>query len=74
MSASVTTSISGAPDRLKSTSVVRAPAASAISPWTSFAVSSSRWARVIRTVNGPPEVSISRRPSDASGIAYWLIW
>ena len=42
--------------------------------WTSLAVSSSRWARVIGTVNGPSEVSIRSRPSAASGIAYWLIW
>ena len=37
-------------------------------PWTSLAVSSSRCARVIATVNGPSEVSIASRPSAASGM------
>ena len=74
MSGSVTISMSGAPERLKSTRLDRAPAAPAASAWTSLAVSSSRWARVIGTVNGPSEVSIRSRPLAASGIAYWLIW
>ena len=74
MSGSVTISMSGAPDRLKSTSEARPSATSAASSWTSFAVSSSRCARVIGTLNGPAEVSIASRPRAASGIAYWLIW
>ena len=74
ISGSVTISISGAPDRLKSTSVVRRPSAPTASPCTSLAVSSSRCARVMFTMNGPSEVSIASRPADASGMAYWLIW
>ena len=42
--------------------------------WTSFAVSSASWALVIPTVIGPPDVSLSRRPAEASGRSYWLIW
>ena len=40
-------------------------------------MSSSRWARVIGTVNGPSEVSIRSRPLAASGIGdfrYILKW
>ncbi len=72
MSGSVTISMSGTPERLKSTRLIRSPIGP--SPWTSFAVSSSRWARVIRTVNGPSAVSNASRPSAASGRSYWLIW
>ena len=62
---SVTISISGAPDRLKSTRLTRRPPASA---WMSFAVSSSRCARRMRTSNGPSDVSTVSDPSAASGI------
>ncbi len=72
MSGSVTISISGAPERLKSTRLTLRPSGSVA--WTSFAVSSSRWARVIPTVNGPSDVSIANRPAEASGRSYWLIW
>jgi hypothetical protein len=74
ISGSVTISISGAPDRLKSTRVARRPSAPTTSPWTSLAVSSSRCARVMFTTNGPSDVSIDSRPRAARGIAYWLIW
>ncbi len=67
MSGSVTISISGAPERLKSTSDARPPVAPATSAWTSLAVSSSRCARVIGTTNGPSEVSITSRPSTRAG-------
>jgi hypothetical protein len=40
----------------------------------SFAVSSSRWARVIPIVTGPSDVSKVSRPWAVSGISYWLIW
>ena len=40
----------------------------------SLAVSSSRWARVIRIVTGPSEVSKVSAPAAASGRSYWLIW
>ena len=61
MSGSVTISISGAPERLKSTRLTLRPSASVA--WTSLAVSSSRWARVIadgerpvgRVEGQPPE-------------------
>ena len=68
----VTISMSGMPERLKSTSETRRPEASVA--WISRAVSSSRWARRIPTVNGPSEVSIARWPFEASGRSYWLIW
>ena len=42
--------------------------------WMSFAVSSSRWARVIPIVTGPSDVSNASVPADASGRSYWLIW
>ena len=61
MSGSVTISISGAPERLKSTRLTLRP--SAVVAWTSLAVSSSRWARVMPTVNGPSEVSMVSRPA-----------
>ena len=72
ISGSVTISMSGAPERLKSTRLTLPPVSSV--PWTSLAVSSSRWARVMVTENGPAEVSNVSRPSDASGRSYWLIW
>ena len=72
MSGSVTISMSGAPDRLKSTRLTLRPSASVA--WTSLAVSSSRCARVMATVNGPSDVSKVSRPIDASGRSYWLIW
>ena len=66
-SGSVTISTSGVPPRLKSTS--EAPD-SWILPeaesWTSFAASSSRWARWMRTSPSRPPV--------ASGRSNWLIW
>ena len=64
--------MSGAPDRLKSIRLTRRP--SAVVEWMSFAVSSSRWARVMPTLIAPSDVSNVRRPAAASGIAYWLIW
>ena len=67
----MTISISGAPDRLKSTRLTLRP--SGVTAWTSFAVSSSRWARVIPIVNGPSEVSTVMRPAEARGRSYWLI-
>ncbi len=67
MSGSVTISTSGVPPRLKSTS--DAPE-SWIRPeaetWISFAASSSRCTRWIRTS--------PRCPLRASGMSYWLIW
>jgi len=60
MSGSVTISIKGAPERLKSTRLTFRPSSPVA--WTSLAVSSSRWARVIATVNGPSEVSNESRP------------
>ena len=72
MSGSVTISMRGMPERLKSTRLTRSPIAP--SPWTSFAVSSSRWARVIPVVNGPSLVSNVSVPAEASGRSYWLIW
>jgi hypothetical protein len=72
MSGSVTISMSGAPDRLKSTRLTLFPSSSV--PWTSLAVSSSRWALVMATVNGPSVVSKVSRPREASGRSYWLIW
>jgi hypothetical protein len=72
MSGSVTISMSGAPERLKSIRLTRRP--SAPTPWTSFAVSSSRCARVIAIVTGPAAVSNTSRPREASGRSYWLIW
>ena len=64
--------MSGAPERLKSIRLIRRPSASVA--WISLAVSSSRWARVIPTVNGPADVSIASRPWAARGRSYWLIW
>ena len=72
MSGSVTISMSGAPDRLKSMRLTLVPSAPVA--WISLAVSSSRWARVIPMVTGPSEVSMANRPADASGRSYWLIW
>ncbi len=62
----------GTPARLKSTRLTRRPSGPAA--WTSFAVSSSRWARVIPIVTGPSEVSIVSDPREARGRSYWLIW
>ena len=54
MSGSVTISSSGVPPRLKSTPELSAPARRPPPPtWTSFAASSSRWARVMPTSNSP---------------------
>ena len=66
-SGSVTISTSGVPPRLKSTTLVLAPWMRPLAPaWTSFAASSSRCTRWMRTS--------PRRPAPASGMSYWLIW
>jgi hypothetical protein len=72
MSGSVTISIKGTPERLKSTRLTLRP--SGVVAWISFAVSSSRCARVIPIVTGPLDVSTASRPLDARGRSYWLIW
>ena len=72
MSGSVTISINGAPERLKSIRLTLRPSEPV--EWMSFAVSSSRCARVMPIVNGPSDVSTVSRPVDASGRSYWLIW
>ena len=68
----MTISINGAPDRLKSTRLTFEPSGPVA--WMSFAVSSSRCARVMPTVNGPSLVETVNDPRDASGRSYWLIW
>ena len=66
-SGSVTISTSGVPPRLKSTTLASAPWIRPELPaWTSFAASSSRCTRWMRTS--------PRRPAAASGMSYWLIW
>ena len=66
-SGSVTISTSGVPPRLKSTSDAPEPWIRPDSEtWISFAASSSRCTRWIRTS--------PRRPPVASGMSYWLIW
>jgi hypothetical protein len=66
-SGSVTISTSGVPQRLKSTTLDSAPWMRPELPaWTSFAASSSRCTRWMRT-------SPSRPPLQ-SGTSYWLIW
>ncbi len=66
-SGSLTISTSGVPPRLKSTSELPEPWIRPDSPtWMSFAASSSRWTRWMRTS--------PRRPFRASGMSYWLIW
>ena len=74
ISGSVTISISGAPERLKSTSVVPAAVGAG-------GVTVDELGRVLLEVrpgdvdrDGPSEVSIASRPPTASGMAYWLIW
>ena len=62
----------GTPARLKSTRLIRLP--SGPLAWTSFAVSSSRCARVMPMRTGPSEVSTVSDPFEASGRSYWLIW
>ena len=63
----MTISTSGVPPRLKSTSDAPEPWIRPDSEtWISFAASSSRWTRWIRTS--------PRRPPVASGMSYWLIW
>ena len=71
-SGSVTISTSGVPQRLKSTSETSASAIRPAAPpaCTSFAASSSRWARTMPT--RPP--STSRCPGPQIGSSYWLIW
>ncbi len=66
-SGSVTISTSGVPPRLKSTTLAADPWMRPLSPtWTSFAASSSRWTRWIRTSpSAPPR---------HRGSSYWLIW
>ncbi len=67
MSGSVTISTSGVPPRLKSTSEDPEPWIRPEEPtWISFAASSSRWARWMRTSPS--------RPLTARGSSYWLIW
>ncbi len=65
-SGSVTISASGVPPRLKSTTEASEPWIRPLAPaWTSFAASSSRWTRWIRTSPS--------RPPRHSGSSYWLI-
>ncbi len=67
MSGSVTISISGVPPRLKSTSEASEPWIRPDSPTcVSFAASSSRCARWMRTSPS--------RPPEQIGMSYWLIW
>ncbi len=66
-SGSVTISASGVPPRLKSTMLCALPWMRPLDPaWTSFAASSSRCTRWIRTSPS--------RPPRQRGSSYWLIW
>ena len=66
-SGSVTISASGVPPRLKSTTLASEPWMRPLLPaWTSFAASSSRCTRWMRTSPS--------RPPRQSGSSYWLIW
>ena len=68
-SGSVTISSSGVPPRLKSTPELSAPARRPSAPaWTSLAASSSRWARVIPTVNSPSGRQHADAPAHADGL------
>ena len=66
-SGSVTISASGVPPRLKSTMLASEPWIRPLAPtWISFAASSSRCTRWIRTSPS--------RPPRHSGSSYWEIW
>ena len=66
-SGSVTISASGVPPRLKSTMLASDPWIRPLAPtWTSFAASSSRCTRWMRTP--------ASRPPRHRGSSYWLIW
>jgi hypothetical protein len=69
MSGSETISRSGVPARFRSTPLM---------PWNwswrSLPASSSRCARVSRTVFSTPPTTIGTVPPETTGIAYWLIW
>ena len=72
MSGSVTISISGAPERLKSTRLTFAPVGVGGVDELGGVLLEVRPRDP--TVNGPSDVSNVSRPRDASGRSYWLIW
>ena len=68
----LTISISGTPERFMSAKLAAWPSLSL--PWTSRAVSSSRWTRSIPIRRTWPSTSTSIQPSWQNGRSYWEIW